>query len=106
MTIEEVVTSEEEITEESTTADSQSTQTTTTINTIRTTKLQQENQCSDANYLHRIDDCTKIKFYISASTQPKPDSTTRAPFRCPAPDGLFKHEVSTMFWQCSEYYCL
>ncbi len=62
MTIEEVVTSEEEITEESTTADSQSTQTTT--NTIRTIKLQKENQCSGANYLHRIDDCTKIKFYI------------------------------------------
>ncbi len=101
---EEITAFEEETTEESTTADSQSTQTTTT--TIRTTKLQQENQCSGANYLRRIDDCTKIKFCISASTQPKPDSITRAPFRCPAPDGSFKHEVSTMFWQCSEYYCL
>ncbi len=42
-----------------------------------------------------------FEFYISASTQLKPDSTTRASFGCPAPDGSFIHEVYTMFWRCS-----
>ncbi len=58
-TTEEITASEEETTtEESTTADSQSTQATTT--TICTATPKQENQCSGANHLHRIDDCTKF----------------------------------------------
>ncbi len=58
LTTQEITASEEKTTtEESITADSQSTQKNTT--TTRTTP-QQENQCSGANHLHRIDDCTKF----------------------------------------------
>jgi hypothetical protein len=38
-----------------------------------------------------------FEFYISASTHPKPDSTTRAPFLCPTSDGL----LDMKFAQCS-----
>ena len=40
------------------------------------------------------------EFYIKASTTLKPESTTKAPFQCPTPNGFFKHEVCTMYWHC------